>query len=343
MKRYGRSLTILLALLLALALTACGETQVETAEAEVTEAAENGEPETTQAPTVADTEDPSLTRLRGEIDATGNLMGAAFLGTLSEGGQEAYDELIRESYLDAWPFLASLDWENAAVASGMEVYCVVPRDPGSVVTVTEWIIDESNGYQGEAGQTLCETNTGAPVLMMGNVSDIMPNLRVTVTAPDGQSLSYSPCLSLCDGSLDRGPDEGVYDFSVYTDLPPMGIPDFTGTWAAFNVGNGNGDLYTCCAEFDQQGMAEFFYYQAEGEILERFTGTTSDNDDDTVTLDLYLTGGEALDSGEPAYGLIGSFRMEMPDENTLSITNLSGDPLLAGTEGQTITFTRSMG
>ena len=340
MKRYGRFLSILLALLLAL--TACGETQSETTEAEVTEAAETGEPETTESPTIADTEDPSLARLREEIETTGNLMGAAFLGTLSEGGQEAYEALVAD-WLDAWPFLADLDWENAAVASGMEVYCVVPRDPGSVVTVTEWIIDESNGYQGQAGQTLCETNTGAPVLMMGNISDIMPNLRVTVTAPSGESLSYSPCLSLCDGALDRGPDEGVYDFSLYFDLPPMGIPDFTGAWAAIGVGNGNGDFYTCCAEFDQQGMAEFFYYEVEGEVLERFTGTTSVNDDDTVTLDLYLTGGEALDSGEPAYGRIGAFRMEMPDENTLSVTNLSGDPLLAGTEGQTITFTRSMG
>ena len=123
----------------------------------------------------------------------------------------------------------------------------------------------------------------------------------------------------------------------------MGIPDFTGTWTALDVSNGNGDLYTCCIEFDQQGMVDFFYYQVDGEILERFTGTTSDNDDDTVTLDLYLTGGDALDSGAPAYGAIGTFRMAMPDEDTLLITNLSGDPLLSGTEEQTILFTRSMG
>ena len=338
--KYRRMLAVLLALLLSLALAACGDSADEDAQAEAP-AAQAEEVETTE-PQIADTEDPSLTRLREEIDATGNLMGAAFLGTLSEGGQEAYDELVSD-WLDAWPFLADLDWEDAAVASGMEVYCVVPRDPGSVVTVTEWIIDESNGYQGEAGQTLCETNTGAPVLMMGNISDIMPNLRVTVTAPNGQSLSYSPCLSLCDGTLDRGPDEGVYDFSIYFDLPPMGIPDFTGTWTALDVSNGNGDLYTCCIEFDQQGMVDFFYYQVDGEILERFTGTTSDNDDDTVTLDLYLTGGDALDSGAPAYGAIGTFRMAMPDEDTLLITNLSGDPLLSGTEEQTILFTRSMG
>lgn len=340
---YRKWTAILLALLLTLALAACTETQSEPAEAQVTETAEAGEqPEETTEPQIGDTEDPSLTRLREEIAATGNLMGAAFLGTLSEGGQEAYDALVAD-WLDAYPFLAELDWGNAAVNSGMEVYCIVPRDPGSVVTVTEWIIDESNGYQGEAGQPLCETNTGAPVLMMGNISDILPNLRVTVTTPDGQSLSYSPCLSLCDGTLDRGPDEGVYDFSIYTDMAPMGIPDFVGTWTAHDVGNGNGDLYTLCAEFDQQGQAEFFYYEDEGVILERFTGTTSDNDDDTVTLDLYLTGGVALESGEPAYGTIGAFRMEMPDNDTLMMTHVSGDPLLTGMEGWTVTFVRSVG
>ena len=341
--KYRQLLSILLALLMVWVLAACGERADEAAQAADSAARTEELPDEAQEPQpLSDREDPSLTRLREEIDATGNLMGAAFLGTLSEGGQDTYLELIRD-YMESYPFLADLDWEDAAVTSGMEVYCVVPRDPDSRVTVSEWIIDESNGYQGAPGQLLHEGAAGEPVLMMGNISDIMPNLRVTVTAPDGQTLSYSPCLSLCDGTLDRGPDEGVYDFSVYLDLPPMGIPDFTGTWAAFDVGNSNGDLYTCCIEFDQQGTVDFFYYETAGDILERFTGTTGDNDDDTVTLDLYLTGGAALDSGESAYGRIGTFRMEMPDENTLYITNLTGDPLLTGQEGQTILFTRSVG
>ena len=336
----------LAALLLLPALAACGGSpeeapaQDDAQTQEVQTAEETAPTEEIQAPA----EDaPSLAQLREEIETTGNLMGVAYLGTLSEGGQEAYDELVAD-WLDARPFLADLDWEKAAVASGMEVYCVVPRDAGSLVTVTEWVIDESNGYQGQAGQVLYEGQSGEPVLLMGNVSDILPNLRVTVTAPDGQSLTYSPCLSLCDGTLDRAATEGIYDFSLYFDLPPAGIPDYSGDWAAFDVADGDGQLYTCCLTLNQNGAADFFYYQELGVILERFTGTARDNDDDdTVTLDWYLTGGTYLEGGAPEHGAIGTYRMEMPDQDTLYLLHLDGDPLLHGLEGQAVVFGRSVG
>ena len=342
-----KTLRILFLALLLPALTACGQSQESPAPEEPTQIqTEPQDPsgaegsQNTQAPAADDT---SLARLREEIGTTGNLMGVAYLGALSEGGQEAYGELVLNC-LDTWPFLASLDWEKAAVASGMEVYCVVPRDVGSHVLVTEWVIDESSGYQGKEGQTLYESQSGEPVILMGNVSDILPNLRVTVSAPDGQSISYSPCLSLRDGTLDRASAEGVYDFSIYFDLPPAGIPDYSGDWAAFQVSDGAEQVYTCCLSLQQDGAADFFYYQEPGEILMRFKGTARDNqDEDTVTLDLYATEGVFLDSGAGEHSAIGIYRMEMPDADSLWITNLSGDPLLSGLEGKTIQFVRPMG
>ena len=332
-----------LLLTLLLALTACGSAGEEPAPAEDPQTAETQTKDQAEAP--ADpAEDPSLARLRTVIDATGNLVGAAFLGGLSEGGQAAYDELISAYYLDAWPFLADLDWEQAAVASGMEVYCVVPRDRDSAVTVTEWVMDEGNDFRGEAGQVLYESDAGDPVLLMGNVSDILPNLRVTVTAPDGQTLSWSPCLSLRDGTLDRSAVEGVYDFSVYPDLPPEGIPDYSGDWAAEAVADGSGAPCTCCLGLVKDGAVDFFYYREPGVILERFTGTARDNPDEgAVTLDLYLTGGTLLEEGAQAYATIGSYRMELADEDTLFLTHLDGDLLLFGLEGKTVAFTRAMG
>ena len=332
-----------LLLTLLLALTACGSTAEEPAPAADPQTAETQTKDQAEAP-ADQAEDPSLARLRTEIETTGNLVGAAFLGGLSEGGQAAYDELIAEYYLDAWPFLADLDWEQAAVASGMEVYCVVPRDRDSSVTVTEWVMDEGNDFRGEAGRVLYESDAGDPVLLMGNVSDILPNLRVTVTAPDGQTLSWSPCLSLRDGTLDRSAVEGVYDFSVYPDLPPEGIPDYSGDWAAASVADGSGAPCTCCLGLVKDGAVDFFYYREPGVILARFTGTARDNPDEgTVTLDLYLTGGTLLEEGAQAYTTIGSYRMELADEDTLFLTHLDGDPLLFGLEGKTVTFTRAMG
>ena len=162
-------------------LSACGGTESETESPQPAEEAEAEAVEAEQAEETSQTEDPSLARLREQTGTTGNLMAVAFLGTLSEGGQEAYDKLV-EPLLESSPFLADLHWDAAAVTSGMEVYCVVGRDPDCRITVTEWSIDE-NG-QGTAGETLYDSDSGAPVLLMGNISDIMPNLMVTVTAAD---------------------------------------------------------------------------------------------------------------------------------------------------------------
>ncbi len=340
-----KTLRILLLALLLLSLTACGQAQElpasqETTQSEPQTPAEGGGTQGIQGPAE---DDPSLTKLREEINTTGSLMGVAYLGVLSEGGQEAYDALVM-NYLDTWPFLASLDWEDAAVVDGMEVYCVVPRDVGSQVVVTEWVIDETNGYQGEAGKILYESQSGDPVILMGNVSDILPNLRVTVSTPDGQSLSYSPCLSLRDGTLDRAAEEGIFDFSLSYDLSPSGIPDYPGDWTAFQVADGTGQRYTCCLSLQRDGTVDYFYYQEPGVILIRYTGIARNNlDENTVTLDLSATEGAYLSRGEGEHSVIGTYQMDMPDEDSLRITNLSGDPLLPGLEGQTIPFGRSMG
>ena len=332
---------LFLLLSLVFLLSACGGAAPE---AESSQPAEEAETETAaaeQTEATSQAEDPSLARLREQTETTGNLMAVAFLGTLSEGGQEAYDELV-EPLLESSPFLADLDWEKAAIASGMEVYCVVGRDPDCRITVNEWSIDE-NG-QGKAGEKLYDSDSGEPVLLMGNVSDIMPNLMVTVTATDGEALSYAPCLSLKDGMLDRGGTEGVYDFTVYFDLPPEGIPDYSGDWGAFHVADGDGREYTCCLTFAPDGTVDYFYYDEPGVILERFTGTAVNNEDEgTVTLDLTTTGGVYLEEGAPEYTSAGTFRAEMPDRDTLILTNLDGEPLLYGLEGQSITFGRTVG
>ena len=256
---------------------------------------------------------------------------------------EAYHGVIPEGVKRlSSPFLADLDWDAAAVNSGMEVYCVVGRDPDCRITVTEWSIDE-NG-QGTAGETLYDSDSGAPVLLMGNISDIMPNLMVTVTAADGESLSYAPCLSLKDGLLDRGGTEGVYDFTVYFDLPPEGIPDYSGDWAAFDVSDHDGREYTCCLTIAPDGTVDYFYYDEPGVILERFTGTAVNNEDEgTVSLDLTLTGGRYMEEGAPEYSSWGTYRVEKPDNDTLILTLLDGDRLPYGLDIETIRFGRTVG
>ena len=354
MNKLHLSLLILIFCLIA-ALAACSESTESAVDAvpsgtETTEpAAETEEAELTEEDPAPAEEDPSLTRLREEIDTAGCLLGVAYLGGLSEGGQQAYDELIREHYLEAYPFLGGLDWEKAAVNSGMEVYAVVPRDIGSHVAVSTWVCDETNDFQGEPGELLYESRSGEPVILMGNVSDIMPNLLVAVTTPDGKTLSYSPSLSLRDGALERSTAPEIYDFSIYLSTPEEAPPssitpaEYLGDWASDGVTDGEGNTYSCCLTFREDGGMEFFYYELPGQILERFDGTYTENGDGTLTFTLPLTGGFYLDQGAPEYTSAGTFRLDAPDDNVLYITHLRGDPLFAGLEGVSLPFVRAVG
>ena len=53
------------------------------------------------------------------------------------------------------------------------------------------------------------------MVLIGNVSDIIPNLLVTLTGADGEKMEYHPALSLCDGTVARPVSPNVYDFSRY--------------------------------------------------------------------------------------------------------------------------------
>ncbi len=108
--------------------------------------------------------------------------------------------------------------------------------------------------------------------------------------------------------------------------------------------DGDGETCTCCLTLTKNGEADFFYYQEPGVILERFTGSARDNDDDsTVTLDLTVTEGYDPDQGAPARRTVGTYRIEMPDPDTLCLVHLDGDPLLFGLERQSVVFGRSVG
>ena len=79
-----------------------------------------------------------------------------------------------------------------------------------------WVTEAPKGAElPEAGELLYHGNGAAPVYLIANESDIMPNTQVTVTAADGTAIIYQPFLSLRDGSLAVPEDGTVYDFTVY--------------------------------------------------------------------------------------------------------------------------------
>lgn len=74
------------------------------------------------------------------------------------------------------------------------------------------------------------------MVLIGNVSDIIPNLLVTLTGADGEKMEYHPALSLCDGTVARPVSPNVYDFSRYQAEDSPISADFLGQWESEDGG-----------------------------------------------------------------------------------------------------------
>lgn len=207
-----QTLCALLSALLLLTLTACGgkrSAEDPSAQPPVEQ------PDTPDTPAPSEAEQ-SLADLRKTIRAAGAVLGCAYLG--STNGNDALDlhALLEDNgYAARYPFLLDLPSKLAVSTGGWEIYCIVPADEDVSITVNEFGWPSWDAEGPVAGEVLWESGSGTPLCIAANVSDIMPNTQVTVTAADGTAIIYQPFLSLRDGSLAVPEDGTVYDFTVY--------------------------------------------------------------------------------------------------------------------------------
>lgn len=154
----------------------------------------------------------ALTGFRKEISDNGGVCGVAFLGCSSEDFEGFYRWLEDADFLTEYPVLSEVTEDQSVLCAGEEWYVVIPADNTVSISVSRTYLDETD-FQLKAGETLLQSENGRPILLRGNVSDIMPNLMVTITKDNQTILEYCPCLSLRDGYLQSA--EGVYDFTNY--------------------------------------------------------------------------------------------------------------------------------
>lgn len=207
-----RILCALLSALLLLTLTACGGKK-PAEDPSVQPPIE--QPDTPDSPAPSEAEQ-SLADLRETIRAAGAVLGCAYLG--STNGEESADLtalLEGADCLTAYPFLREIPAEQVIAPGGWEIYCIVPADEDVSITVNEFGWPSWDAEGPVAGEVLWESGSGTPLCIAANVSDIMPDTQVTVTAADGTAIIYQPFLSLRDGSLAVPEDGTVYDFTVY--------------------------------------------------------------------------------------------------------------------------------
>ena len=172
--------------------------------------------ETTVETDIPTKSEEHLNALREQMKNTNSIAAICLLGYY-----EGPTEDMMKSYSEAYPVFAEIPRERWVTAEGYEYYCIVPCDEKASVTVNQWVVDESNDYMGEAAQELYRSESGEPIIVCGNISDIIPNLRVTITAPDGANLEFNPMCSMKDGKV-IVPDSEPYllDFTDYSILFP---------------------------------------------------------------------------------------------------------------------------
>ena len=207
-----RILCALLSALLLLTLTACGgkkPAEDPTAQPPVEQ------PDTPDTPAPSEAEQ-SLADLRETIRAAGAVLGCAYLGaTYGNDALDLHALLEDNGYAARYPFLLDLPSKLAVSTGGWEIYCIVPADEDMSITVNEFGWPSWDAEGPVAGEVLWESGSGTPLCIAANVSDIMPDTQITVTAADGTAIIYQPFLSLRDGSLAVPEDGTVYDFTVY--------------------------------------------------------------------------------------------------------------------------------
>jgi len=154
----------------------------------------------------------TLAQLQTLTKAEGSLCAAAYLGYGEDIGS-----VLRSAELadmrNRYPFVQKIPAMDTVIQPGGEVYCVVPAQG---VLLTVWGLDiTSEAYPEEA---VLLYQGGNPLLLMGNVSDILPNLRVEARDASGAAVVFEPFMSLRDGSFAMHPaGDGVLDFTLYAE------------------------------------------------------------------------------------------------------------------------------
>ena len=135
---------------------------------------------------------------------------------------------------DLWGFVYDIPEDHWVVSpeGGCDLYCIFPQDPEATLFVYEVSLTDDAENPLKRGKQLYYSEDGQPILLLCNISDIVPNTEVELYPTAGEELVWSPFLSGENGHVVQ--TDGVCDFTIYpegddweTDTSPWSLE---GNW-----------------------------------------------------------------------------------------------------------------
>ncbi len=298
-------------------------------------------PETSE-PIHENNADPtSYEKLINELYYTQSAFGEAFIGYIEGPMGTGYEEFFEErGYMDEYSFIAEIPYDRYVETNGNEMYCIVPRDKNSSVSVNEW---KSSPTGGSYGEILYKSDSGEPFIITCNEDGSNPNVKIVIVDSDGNVFEFSPYFNSQMGWLEvyETPEAWSYDFTVYEDASMRDIlvfDDLLGDWAGFYT-TPEGDEVQFHFNFYRAAYGEpcvtFWYGEEYGEYTEYYEGYAyeqyDENGDFTGSLILEMTLTQGTNSAEKGPILLMStyeFRRAEWDRNWIVASRTGGGLLM---------------
>ena len=237
--------------------------------------------------------------------------------------------------LEEYPWLSELPESNFITGEGSELYAVIPAGEGITVTVSDFLAEDGDT------SIRYSSDDGMPVVLRGNISDILPSFRVTVSF-DSSEIECRPSLSLQNGRLNL--EDGFHDFTPYDAIPQdqnRVYGELTGVWYAEAAG-ASGEALLAVLRIQPDGSASYSYGTLDGVLIQAYMGTWNTPDG---ALTLELSGGPVSDDsskGAPAVSRVLSFSYEVT-EDSLRLLSVMGGDLISGVSATEYVLSRIPG
>ena len=291
------------------------------------------------------------------------ICGVAYVGFFEDPFDDDYAAIVEKQteLLEIYSFVAEIPDERFVKTDGYELYCIVPANLDCSVKVEELSMPEdTEAWEPIIGEVIYESETGEPILLKCNESDIFTNVLVTITTPDGVEKKLSPYLSLMDGSLAGINEDESELLALDFSRPEMSTEDFYTfdeliniEWGSFYY-HDDGSTYVMNLSFyydeNDRKCVSFWYGLENSDIDEIFDGTVYESFDENgnwdggYTLDMSLTGGLFYNGESYPHVCSYKFQKEEGSEDSMYAIHYGTEsPFFMGTEYQTFYFFQPKG